>query len=101
MGYFEVTHDITKYTKACIFSHIGKRTNLAVRFSTVGGESGSADTVRFVKILLTSQETNIDQNNIDSIYFSKDAIKFVRWRKINQVWVTFYDANYRDCNSKL
>lgn len=45
-GYFEVTHDITKYTKAKVFSKIGKRTPIAVRFSTVGGESGSADTVR-------------------------------------------------------
>jgi catalase len=45
-GYFEVTHDITKYTKATVFQHVGKRTPVAVRFSTVGGESGSADTVR-------------------------------------------------------
>ena len=35
-GYFEVTHDITKYCKAKIFSEVGKRTPLAVRFSTVG-----------------------------------------------------------------
>lgn len=45
-GYFEVTHDITKYTAAKVFEKVGKRTNVAVRFSTVGGESGSADTVR-------------------------------------------------------
>lgn len=45
-GYFEVTHDITKYSKAALFSEIGKRTPIAVRFSTVGGESGSADTAR-------------------------------------------------------
>jgi catalase len=45
-GYFEVTHDITKYCKASVFSKIGKKTPIAVRFSTVGGESGSADTVR-------------------------------------------------------
>ena len=47
-GYFEVTHDITKYSRAKIFSQIGKRTPVAVRFSTVGGESGSADTVRYI-----------------------------------------------------
>lgn len=35
-GYFEVTHDITKYCKAKVFSEIGKRTPVAVRFSTVG-----------------------------------------------------------------
>jgi catalase len=45
-GYFEVTHDITKYTKACVFSHIGKKTPMFIRFSTVGGEKGSADTAR-------------------------------------------------------
>ncbi|XP_050433053.1 catalase [Adelges cooleyi] len=45
-GYFEVTHDISQYCKASVFSSIGKQTSVAVRFSTVGGESGSADTVR-------------------------------------------------------
>ncbi|XP_055836562.1 catalase-like [Episyrphus balteatus] len=45
-GYFEVTHDITKYCAAKVFESVNKRTPIAVRFSTVGGESGSADTVR-------------------------------------------------------
>lgn len=45
-GYFEVTHDITKYCAAKVFEKVGKRTPIAVRFSTVGGESGSADTAR-------------------------------------------------------
>lgn len=45
-GYFEVTDDITKYTAASVFSSIGKKTPIGVRFSTVGGESGSADTLR-------------------------------------------------------
>lgn len=45
-GYFEVTHDITKYTAAKIFESVGKRSPLAMRFSTVSGERGSADTVR-------------------------------------------------------
>ena len=35
-GYFEVTHDITRYCKAKVFEHVGKRTPIAVRFSTVG-----------------------------------------------------------------
>ena len=37
-GYFEVTHDITKYCKADVFSEIGKRARVSVRFSTVGKE---------------------------------------------------------------
>jgi catalase len=36
-GYFEVTHDITKYTKASVFSSIGKKTPVFARFSTVAG----------------------------------------------------------------
>lgn len=45
-GYFEVTHpEIKKYSAAKVFSDVGKKTPIAVRFSTVGGESGSADTV--------------------------------------------------------
>jgi catalase len=45
-GYFEVTSDITKYSRAKLFSKVGKRTPTFVRFSTVGGERGSADTAR-------------------------------------------------------
>src|SRR4051812_2551563 len=42
-GTFTVTHDITKYTRAKIFSQVGKKTKMFARFSTVGGEKGSAD----------------------------------------------------------
>lgn len=45
-GYFEVTHDVSQYTAAKVFSSIGKRTPMGVRFSTVAGEMGSSDTVR-------------------------------------------------------
>lgn len=45
-GYFKVTHDVTKYTKAKVFESIGKVTPLFARFSTVAGEKGSADTER-------------------------------------------------------
>ncbi|KAG4066232.1 hypothetical protein HA402_000456 [Bradysia odoriphaga] len=44
-GIFEVTSDVTHLTKAAFLKRIGKKTNVAVRFSTVGGESGSADTL--------------------------------------------------------
>ena len=42
-GTFTVTHDINQYTRANIFSEIGKKTDLFVRFSTVAGERGAAD----------------------------------------------------------
>lgn len=45
-GYFETTHDVSEYCKANLFNKIGKKTPVALRFSTVGGESGSADTAR-------------------------------------------------------
>ena len=35
-GVFEVTHDISKYCKAKMFSEIGKKTPMMARFSTVG-----------------------------------------------------------------
>ena len=46
-GTFTVTHDITRYTKARIFSEIGKKTDLFLRFSTVAGERGAADHWKF------------------------------------------------------
>jgi catalase len=46
-GHFEVTSPvITKYTKAKMFEKVGKKTPCFIRFSTVGGEKGSADTER-------------------------------------------------------
>ncbi|KAJ9590251.1 hypothetical protein L9F63_016638, partial [Diploptera punctata] len=45
-GYFEVTNDITKYTKASVFAKVGKRTRIAVRFSVVSISKGGADTTR-------------------------------------------------------
>ncbi|KAH9380557.1 hypothetical protein HPB48_017333 [Haemaphysalis longicornis] len=45
-GYFQVSHDITNYTRASLFGDVGKKTPVAVRFSPAIGESGSADTVR-------------------------------------------------------
>jgi len=42
-GTFTVTHDIKKYTRAKIFSEVGKKTDLFVRFSTVAGERGAAN----------------------------------------------------------
>src|SRR5699024_11261385 len=48
-GTFTVTNDITKYTKAKIFSEIGKQTEMFARFSTVAGERGAADDERDIR----------------------------------------------------
>ena len=45
-GTFTVTQDISRFTKAKLFDGIGKQTRLFMRFSTVGGEKGWADTER-------------------------------------------------------
>lgn len=79
-GYFEVTDDITKYCKACVFSKIGKKTPLFIRFSTVGGEKGSADTERDPRgfaIKFYTEEGNWDMvGNNTPVFFIRDAMKF-------------------------
>nr|XP_030720605.1 catalase isoform X2 [Globicephala melas] len=79
-GYFEVTHDITRFSKAKVFEHIGKRTPIAVRFSTVAGESGSADTVRDPRgfaVKFYTEDGNWDLvGNNTPIFFIRDAILF-------------------------
>uniref|UniRef100_A0A4W2EHB0 Catalase n=1 Tax=Bos indicus x Bos taurus TaxID=30522 RepID=A0A4W2EHB0_BOBOX len=79
-GYFEVTHDITRYSKAKVFEHIGKRTPIAVRFSTVAGESGSADTVRDPRgfaVKFYTEDGNWDLvGNNTPIFFIRDALLF-------------------------
>jgi hypothetical protein len=49
-GYFEVTQDITRYTKATVFKKVRKRTRIAVRFSVVSPDRGGADTVRWERM---------------------------------------------------
>ncbi|MCY4408927.1 MAG: catalase, partial [Caldilineaceae bacterium] len=48
-GTFTVTNDVTRYTKAGIFSEVGKQTDCLLRFSTVAGERGAADAERDVR----------------------------------------------------
>ncbi|XP_065052347.1 catalase-like isoform X1 [Rhopilema esculentum] len=79
-GEFVVTHDISKYCKAAPFSTVGKKTPVAVRFSTVGGESGSADTARDPRgfaIKFYSEDGNWDLvGNNTPIFFIRDPILF-------------------------
>ena len=79
-GTFTVTHDISKYTKARLFSSIGKQVEAFVRFSTVGGEKGSADTERDPRgfaVRFYTEEGNWDLvGNNTPTFFLKDGIKF-------------------------
>ncbi len=79
-GTFTVTHDISRYTKAKLFNAIGKKTDIFVRFSTVGGERGSADTERDPRgfaVRFYTEEGNWDVvGNNTPMFFIKDPIKF-------------------------
>lgn len=79
-GYFEVTHDVSKYTKAKFLSEVGKKTEVFARFSTVGGESGSADSERDPRgfaLKFYTEDGNYDiVGNNTPVFFIRDAIKF-------------------------
>ncbi|MFH1626406.1 MAG: catalase [Pseudomonadota bacterium] len=79
-GYFEVTRDVTKYTRAKFLSKVGKRTELFVRFSTVGGEKGSADAERDPRgfaVKFYTEEGNYDMvGNNTPVFFIRDPLKF-------------------------
>ena len=79
-GAFTVTHDITRYTKAKIFSHIGKKTDLFTRFSTVAGERGAADAERDIRgfaVKFYTEEGNWDLvGNNTPVFFLRDPLKF-------------------------
>ena len=79
-GTFTVTHDITPYTEARLFSHIGKKTHVLARFSTVAGEKGSADTARDPRgfsVKFYTEEGNWDMTgNNTPVFFVRDPLKF-------------------------
>jgi len=79
-GYFEVTNDLSKYTRAKFLREVGKKTEVFLRFSTVGGEKGSADAKRDPRgsaMKFYTEEGNYDLvGNNTPIFFIRDAIKF-------------------------
>ncbi|KAG5645940.1 hypothetical protein DXG03_004730 [Asterophora parasitica] len=79
-GYFEVTHDLSDITSQTLFKSVGKKVRATVRFSTVGGESGSADTARDPRgfaIKLKTDEGILDWVfNNTPVFFIRDPAKF-------------------------
>lgn len=79
-GTFTVTRDITQYTSARLFESIGKQTETFLRFSTVGGERGSADTERDPRgfaVKFYTEEGNWDiVGNNTPVFFIRDPLKF-------------------------
>ena len=79
-GTFTVTHDISKFTRASIFSEIGKQTPCFVRFSTVAGERGAADAERDIRGFAMKFYTDTGNwdlvGNNTPVFFLRDPLKF-------------------------
>ncbi|WP_432077972.1 catalase [Streptomyces sp. YPW6] len=79
-GYFEVTDDVTGFTRADFLSSVGKRTETFIRFSTVADSLGGADAVRDPRgfaLKFYTDEGNYDLvGNNTPVFFIKDPIKF-------------------------
>jgi catalase len=79
-GDFECTADMSKYTRAGFLSRAGKKTELFARFSTVGGEKGSADAARDPRgfaVKFYTEEGNYDMTgNNTPVFFIRDPLKF-------------------------
>lgn len=79
-GTFKVTNDMSEYTKAKLFNGVGKETEMFIRFSTVAGELGAADTQRDPRgfaVKFYTEEGNYDLvGNNTPVFFIRDAIKF-------------------------
>ena len=79
-GYFEVTQDVTQWTRAAFLNQVGKRTPMLARFSTVAGEQGYPDTDRDPRgfaLKFYTEEGNYDMvGNNTPVFFVRDATKF-------------------------
>lgn len=80
-GTFTVTHDITRFTRAKIFSQVGKKTDMFARFSTVAGERGAADAERDIRgfaLKFYTEEGNWDMvGNNTPVFYLRDPLKFL------------------------
>ncbi len=79
-GYLRVTADVSKWTRARLFSDVGKTTEAFIRFSTVAGEKGSADADRDPRgfaLKLYTEDGNYDiVGNNTPVFFIRDGLKF-------------------------
>ena len=78
-GHFQVTHDVSQYTRAAVFQP-GTKTDMLVRFSSVAGERGSPDTWRDPRgfsLKFYTSEGNYDMvGNNTPVFFMRDPLKF-------------------------
>ncbi|MEB7772249.1 catalase [Kurthia gibsonii] len=99
-GTFTVTNDITKYTKAKMFSEVGKQTEMFARFSTVAGERGAADAERDIRgfaLKFYTEEGNWDMvGNNTPVFFFRDPLHFP---DLNHVVKRDPKTNMKNANS--
>ena len=80
VGTFTVTHDISKYTRANVFSAVGKKTDLFLRFPTVADERGAVAAKRVIRgfsVKFYTEEGNRDvASNNTPVFFLRDPLKF-------------------------
>lgn len=95
-GYFDVSHDVSQYTKAAVFQQ-GVRTDTLIRFSTVAGERGSPDTWRDPRgfsLKFYTSEGNYDMvGNNTPVFFVRDPMKFQHFIRSQKRRA---DSNLRD-----
>ncbi|MFO8003340.1 catalase [Thioalkalivibrio sp.] len=95
-GHFEVTQDLSKYTKAAVFQP-GEKTDVLIRFSTVAGERGSPDTWRDPRgfsVKFYTREGNFDMvGNNTPVFFVRDPMKFQHFIRSQKRRA---DSNLRD-----
>jgi len=95
-GRFEVTQDVSAYTKAD-FLQPGKKTDVLLRFSTVAGERGSPDTWRDPRgfaVKFYTAEGNFDMvGNNTPVFFVRDPLKFQHFIRSQKRRA---DSNLRD-----
>ncbi|MGC2655416.1 MAG: catalase [Mycobacterium sp.] len=97
-GHFEVTHDVSRYTRAAVFQP-GTKTDTLIRFSTVAGERGSPDTWRDPRgfsLKFYTSEGNFDMvGNNTPVFFMRDPLKFQHFIRSQKRRL---DNNLRDNN---
>ncbi|PSN41554.1 Catalase [Blattella germanica] len=102
-GYFEVTNDITKYTKAVLFSKVGKRTKIGVRFSIMNSLPGTPDMVFNEELCDALLSVDIPVNKLNNITLRNFLEKYTR-RSIPNVFTIRklnIQKSYDKCNDHI
>ena len=92
-GHFTVTHDVTKYTCAKLFSCIGKQTDVFVRFSTVAGERGAADAERDIRGFAVKDDVESSCNYFEFREIAAKCLKVFVCGSVDFDWIDCFKMN--------